>query len=162
MAIETERKFLVKGEFKKYAVRLTSIIQGYISSNPERTVRIRIHDGKGFITIKGAGNESGASRYEWEKEITYSEALDLIKLCEPGVIEKTRYYIPSGEFTFEVDEFSGENEGLIIAEVELKSESDIFDKPDWLGSEITGDQRYYNSSLVKNPFTRWAPNIKNT
>jgi adenylate cyclase len=155
MAQEIERKFLVKGEFKKFAAKQTRIIQGYLSSIPERTVRVRVKGDKGYITIKGVGNASGASRYEWEKEIPVEEVMELLKICEPGVIDKTRYNVPVGNFTFEVDEFYGENEGLTVAEVELKSESDTFEKPEWLGNEVTGDVKYYNSMLMKNPYSKW-------
>ncbi|MGE0089090.1 MAG: CYTH domain-containing protein [Bacteroidales bacterium] len=155
MAQEIERKFLVKGEFKKFAAKQTRITQGYLSSVPERTVRVRVKGDKGFITVKGVGNASGASRYEWEKEIPVAEVTELLKICEPGVIDKTRYNIPSGNFTFEVDEFYGENQGLVVAEIELKSESDVFEKPEWLGEEVTGDKKYYNSMLMKNPFSKW-------
>lgn len=155
MAQEIERKFLVKGEFKKFAAKQTRIIQGYLSSIPERTVRVRVKGDKGYITIKGVGNASGASRYEWEKEIPVEEVMELLKICEPGVIDKTRYNVPVGNFTFEVDEFYGENEGLTVAEVELKSESDLFERPEWLGTEVTGDVKYYNSMLMKNPYTKW-------
>ncbi|OFX89994.1 MAG: adenylate cyclase [Bacteroidetes bacterium GWF2_33_16] len=155
MAQEIERKFLVKGEFKKFAAKQTRITQGYLSSVPERTVRVRVKGDKGFITVKGVGNASGASRYEWEKEIPVAEVMELLKICEPGVIDKTRYNIPAGNFTFEVDEFYGENQGLIVAEIELKSESDVFEKPEWLGEEVTGDKKYYNSMLMKNPYTKW-------
>ncbi len=155
MAQEIERKFLVKGDFKKNAVKQTRITQGYLSSVPERTVRVRVKGDKGFITIKGIGSESGASRYEWEKEIPVAEVNELLKICEPGVIDKTRYEVPLGNFVFEVDEFYGENQGLIVAEIELKSESDKFEKPQWLGEEVTGDVKYYNSMLMKNPYTKW-------
>jgi adenylate cyclase len=155
MSREIERKFLVNGDFKKSAAQLLSIKQGYLSSDRERTVRVRIQGEKGFLTIKGIPDESGIGRFEWEKEITLSDAKDLLKLCEPGIIHKTRYLIPAGEYTFEVDEFHGDNNGLIIAEIELRSESDSFPRPDWLGKEVTGDLRYYNSMLTKNPFTRW-------
>jgi len=155
MAQEIERKFLVKGEFKKFAAKQTRITQGYLSSVPERTVRVRVKGDKGFITVKGVGNASGASRYEWEKEIPVAEVMELLKICEPGVIDKTRYNIPAGVFTFEVDEFYGDNQGLVVAEVELKSESDVFEKPEWLGEEVTGDKKYYNSMLMKNPYTKW-------
>lgn len=157
MAQEIERKFLVNGDaYKEEAAARTRIIQGYLSSVPERTVRVRIRDGKGYITIKGVANASGASRYEWEKEIPLPEAEELLDLCEPGVIDKTRYEVELGAFTFEVDEFYGENRGLVIAEVELSGENDRFEKPQWLGKEVTGEARYYNSSLVKNPFTKWT------
>ncbi|MBR3100297.1 MAG: CYTH domain-containing protein [Muribaculaceae bacterium] len=155
MAQEIERKFLVKGDFKAEAFKATRITQGYLCSVPERTVRVRVKGDKGFITIKGIGNESGASRFEWEKEIPVAEVQDLLKICEPGVIDKTRYLVKSGEFTFEVDEFYGDNEGLTVAEVELPSEDAAFDKPNWLGDEVTGDPRYYNSMLMKNPFKNW-------
>lgn len=155
MATEIERKFLVKGEFKNLASKETRIVQGYISSTPERSVRIRIKGDKGFITIKGIGNASGASRYEWEKEIPINEAEELLKICEPGVIDKIRYLVKVGNHTFEVDEFYGENKGLVVAEIELTSEAETFDIPAWLGDEVTGDPKYYNIMLIKNPFTKW-------
>lgn len=156
MANEVERKFLVKGEFKNLANKATRITQGYLSSVPERTVRVRIKGDKGFITIKGIGNESGATRFEWEKEISVSDAEDLLKICEPGVIDKTRYLVKSGDHTFEVDEFYGDNEGLVVAEIELNSEDETFTKPDWLGEEVTGDVKYFNAMLMKNPFKNWG------
>jgi adenylate cyclase len=155
MANEIERKFLVSGEFKNLVSKETRIVQGYLSSIPERTVRVRIKGDKGFITIKGIGNVSGASRYEWEKEIPTEEAEELLKICEPGVIDKTRFLVKIGNHTFEVDEFYGENDGLVVAEIELSSENEVFDKPAWLGQEVTGDARYYNSMLMKNPYTKW-------
>ncbi|PKP07122.1 MAG: adenylate cyclase [Bacteroidetes bacterium HGW-Bacteroidetes-5] len=156
MAQEIERKFLVKSDdFKKVASKETRITQGYLSSVPERTVRVRIKGKSGYLTIKGIGNESGASRYEWEREIPVSEVEELLKICEPGVIDKTRYEVKSGIHTFEVDEFYGENSGLIVAEVELKSEDQAFTKPDWIAEEVTGDSKYYNSMLMKNPYTKW-------
>ncbi len=155
MGKEIERKFLVKGEFKAAAHKQTRITQGYLSSVPERTVRVRIKGDKGFITIKGIGNESGASRFEWEKEIPVSEVEELLKICESGIIDKTRYLVKAGDHTFEVDEFYGENEGLIVAEVELSDENEEFEKPDWLGEEVTGDPKYYNSMLMKNPYKKW-------
>jgi len=155
MAKEIERKFLIKGDFKPFVIRQIRIKQGYISSVMERSVRVRIKDDKGYLTIKGAGSVSGASRFEWETEISLSDAEDLLSLCEPGFIDKTRNLVPAGDFVFEVDEFHGENEGLVIAELELKSESDEFPVPEWLGREVTGDLRYYNSMLIKNPFTKW-------
>lgn len=155
MANEIERKFLVKGEFKNLSNKSTRIVQGYLSSIPERTVRVRIKGDKGYITIKGIGNTSGASRYEWEKEIPASEVEELLKICEPGVIDKTRYLVKSGDHTFEVDEFYGENDGLVLAEVELSSENESFIKPAWLGEEVTGDTKYYNSMLMKNPYSKW-------
>lgn len=156
MAQEIERKFLVTSDaYKKESVKRTRITQGYLSSVPERTVRVRIKGDKGYITIKGECNESGTSRYEWEKEIPVEEAEELLQICEPGVIHKTRYEVNVGRFTFEVDEFYGENQGLVVAEVELLNENDHFDKPEWIGAEVTGDVRYYNSMLKKKPYTTW-------
>lgn len=155
MAQEIERKFLVKGDFKSEAFKSTRITQGYLSSVPERTVRVRVKGDKGFITIKGIGNESGASRFEWEKEIPVDEVRDLLKICEPGVIDKTRYLVKNGEFTFEVDEFYGDNDGLTVAEIELPDEDTQFNRPAWLGEEVTGDVRFYNSMLMKNPYKNW-------
>ncbi len=155
MAQEIERKFLVVGDFKASACKATRITQGYLSSVPERTGRVRVKGEKGFITIKGIGSESGASRFEWEKEIPVGEVQELLKICEPGVIDKTRYLVKAGEHTFEVDEFYGDNEGLTVAEVELSSENEAFDKPAWLGEEVTGDVKYYNSMLMKNPYKNW-------
>ena len=137
MAQEIERKFLVNGDFKSDAFKATRITQGYLSSVPERTVRVRVKGDKGFITIKGIGNASGASRFE------------------SGVIDKTRYLVKVGTHTFEVDEFYGDNEGLTVAEVELSDENEAFDKPSWLGEEVTGDAKYYNSMLMKNPYKNW-------
>jgi adenylate cyclase len=154
--IEIERKFLVKNDsFKTAAFAQNRIAQGYLSSVPERTVRVRIKGEKGYLTIKGITNETGMSRFEWEKEIPVDEAKNLLLLCEKGVIDKTRYEVKMGKHTYEVDEFYGENEGLIIAEIELQSEDETFDKPNWLGQEVTIDQRYYNSNLSVNPYTKW-------
>ncbi|HPE42715.1 MAG TPA: CYTH domain-containing protein [Bacteroidales bacterium] len=155
MAKEIERKFLVQGDFKPFSKKSTRIVQGYLSSVPERTVRVRIKGEKGFITIKGIGSASGASRYEWEKEIPVAEVKELLQICEPGAIDKTRYLVDAGKHTFEVDEFYGENQGLIVAEVELSAEDESFEKPEWLGEEVTGDARYYNSMLMKNPYSKW-------
>jgi adenylate cyclase len=155
MAQEIERKFLVSGDFKPHVSRQTRIIQGYLSSVPERTVRVRVKGDQGFLTIKGIGSASGASRYEWEREIPIAEAEELLAICEPGVIDKTRYLVDFAGKTFEVDEFYGENEGLTVAEIELRSEDEDFQKPMWLGEEVTGDSRYYNSMLMKNPFRNW-------
>lgn len=155
MAQEIERKFLIIGDFKSQAFEQSRIVQGYISSARGRTVRVRIRNGRGYLTIKGASNESGTSRYEWEKELSLHEAEELMKLCEPGVIDKTRYLVRSGEHIFEVDEFYGENEGLIVAEVELNAEDEAFVKPSFIGQEVTGDVRYYNSQLMKKPYTTW-------
>jgi adenylate cyclase len=156
MAREIEKKFLVKDDrYKTEAAKQTRITQGYLSSVPERTVRVRIKGKSGYITIKGIGNDSGASRYEWEKEIPVSEVEELLKICEPGVIDKTRYEVKAGHHTFEVDEFYGDNEGLVVAEVELQNEQDHVEKPAWLGEEVTGQTKYYNSMLMKHPYNRW-------
>lgn len=154
--IEIERKFLVTSKaFKTQASAEKKISQGYLNSDPERTVRIRIANDKGFLTIKGKGNESGMSRFEWEKEIPVEEARALLALSEKGAIDKTRFEIKVGNHTYEVDEFYGENDGLIIAEIELSSENEAFEKPEWLGEEVTNDERYYNAYLSKNPFRYW-------
>lgn len=157
MAQEIEKKFLVKGDFKSEVTKETRITQGYLSSVPERTVRVRVKGTKGFITIKGIGNASGASRFEWEKEIPVEEVQSLLELAEPGVIDKTRYLVPNtdGKHTWEVDEFYGDNEGLTVAEIELADENEPFDKPAWLGEEVTGDPKYFNSMLMKNPYKNW-------
>ena len=153
---EIERKFLVEStDFIKESTVNNRIVQGYLNSNPERTVRVRIKGNKGFLTIKGKGNENGTTRFEWEKEISLSEAEALLQLCESGIIDKIRYEIPLGKHTFEVDVFSGENQGLIIAEVELSFENEFFEQPNWLGKEVTGDKKYYNSHLSENPFCTW-------
>ncbi|MDR0824840.1 MAG: CYTH domain-containing protein [Prevotella sp.] len=152
MSLEIERKFLIKGDFKQDAYARVEIVQGYLSSVAERVVRVRIKGQKAYITIKGIGNESGVSRYEWEKEIAVADARELLKLCEPGIIDKVRYYVRFDNHVFEVDEFHGENEGLVVAEVELSNENEPFQKPDWLGEEVTGDNRYYNASLIKRPY----------
>ena len=150
---EIERKFLVEStDFIKESTINNRIVQGYLNSNPERTVRVRIKGNKGFLTIKGKGNENGTTRFEWEKEISLSEAEALLQLCESGIIDKIRYEIPLGKHTFEVDVFSGENQGLIIAEVELTFENEFFEQPNWLGKEVTGDKKYYNSHLSEHPF----------
>lgn len=154
--IEIERKFLVLNtDFIALATAKNRIVQGYLNSNPERTVRVRIKGNKGFLTIKGKGNESGTTRLEWETEIPLDEAEKLISLCENGVIDKIRYEILSGKHTYEVDIFEGENAGLLMAEIELDSENEAFEKPSWLGQEITGDNRYYNAYLSNTPFRSW-------
>lgn len=153
---EIERKFLVKSnDFKNEAICNTRIVQGFLSTHPERTVRIRIKGDKGFITVKGISNKSGTTRFEWEKEIRINEAEQLLKICESGTIDKIRYEVKKGSHVFEVDEFFGENEGLIVAEVELNDENEQFDKPDWLGEEVTGQLKYYNSQLSKTPYKLW-------
>lgn len=155
--IEIERKFLVNGDFKPFAYKHERICQGYIVTNSEgRSVRIRIRGDRGYITIKGAGNETGMSRFEWEKEISILEAEKLLQLCDPSIIDKTRYLIKvDNNLVFEVDEFAGDNKGLIVAEIELESEDQLFEKPLWLGQEVTGDNRYYNASLSQKPYTEW-------
>jgi adenylate cyclase len=155
MAQEIERKFLVSGDYKSHIKKSVRIVQGYLSSVPERNVRVRIKGEKGFLTVKGIGNASGASRFEWEIEIKKEDVENLLELCEPGVINKTRNIVEVGKHIFEVDEFYGENEGLTLAEVELTSEDEKFEKPDWLGEEVTGDSKYYNSMLMKNPYKKW-------
>lgn len=153
---EIERKFLVTSDaYKSEAFRRTHIVQGFLSTHPERTVRIRIRGNDGFITIKGKSGESGISRFEWERQISFAEAEDLLRLCEPGRVEKTRFEVESGEHIFEVDEFMGENEGLVVAEVELKTENEIFETPTWIGKEVTGENKYYNSQLSIKPFKTW-------
>lgn len=154
--IEIERKFLVLNtDFITQAFTSNRIVQGYLNSNPERTVRVRIKGNKGYLTIKGKGNESGASRLEWEKEIEVMEAEKLLSLCENGVIDKTRFEIKSGKHTIEVDIFEGENEGLIMAEIELEAENEVYLKPDWLDKEVTADERYYNAYLSQKPYKSW-------
>ena len=154
--VEIERKFLVISEaFIGESFAQKRIVQAYLSSVPERTVRVRIKGEKGFITIKGKSNNSGTTRLEWEKEISLSEAESLLSICESGIIDKIRYEVKVGNHVFEVDVFSGENEGLIIAEIELQSENEWFEKPIWLGEEVTNDERFYNSFLSKKPFKTW-------
>ena len=155
MPQEIERKYLVKGNFKLKSGESFRIVQGFLSTSPHRTVRIRIKGDKGFINIKGMTSASGMSRYEWEKEIPLAEAEELLKICEPGRVVKTRHLVRSGKHVYEVDEFHGDNEGLIVAEIELGSESEEFEKPGWLGKEVTGDARYYNAMLAVNPFSKW-------
>jgi CYTH domain-containing protein len=156
MAQEIERKFLVKdGSFKELAFSFSRIAQGYICSTRGRTVRVRIRDDKGYLTIKGPAGENGLSRYEWEKELPLAEAQELMKLCEPGMIDKIRYLVQCGKHVYEVDEFYGDNEGLVVAEIELASEDESFEKPDFIGEEVTGVVKYYNSFLMKYPYSKW-------
>lgn len=154
MAKEIERKFLVSGEFRQDSPESYRIMQGYICSDPDRTVRVRVRGDKGFLTIKGRSSGDGLSRYEWEKEIPVFEAVELMALCGSGVIDKTRYLVPFGRHTYEVDVFHGANEGLVLAEIELAEEQETFEKPSWLGEEVTGDARYYNSMLSLHPFSK--------
>lgn len=156
MALEIERKFLVKDDsYKAMAYSSSRIAQGYICSGRGRTVRVRIRDDKGYLTIKGPADIKGLGRYEWEKEIPLKEANELMRLCEPGMIDKMRYLVRSGKHVFEVDEFYGENEGLVVAEVELASEDEPYKKLPFIGEEVTGNVKYYNSFLMKNPYTSW-------
>ena len=154
--IEIERKFLITSEaYKKEAFRKTRISQGFLKTHKARTVRVRLRDNIGLITVKGLSTSNGLSRFEWEKEISKKEAEALLKLCEPTIIDKIRYEIKAGKHIFEVDEFFKDNEGLIIAEVELESENETFEKPSWLGEEVTGHIKYYNSQLSKHPYNTW-------
>ena len=154
--IEIERKFLVSSlEFKREAFKHFRIIQGFLNTYPERTVRVRLKDQKGYLTVKGPSSEDGLSRFEWEQDISEDDARALLDLCVQSVIDKTRYEVQSGNHVFEVDVFGGRNEGLILAEVELKSEDEEFISPDWLGEEVTGIPKYYNSQLSIEPFKTW-------
>lgn len=153
---EIERKFLVKSNaFKSDSYQNTRIVQGFLNTHPERTVRIRINGEQAFLTVKGKSSENGLSRFEWEKEIEVEEAENLLTLCEPGIIEKDRYLVEVENHIFEVDDFHGQNEGLVVAEIELNAEEDTFSRPLWLGEEVTGDIRYYNSQLSKKPYLNW-------
>lgn len=153
--IEIERKFLVKGEFKHLAYDCTHIEQGYFATEPGKTVRVRIRGDKGYLTIKGPSGEDGLGRYEFETEIPLDDAHELMKLCMPGKVDKNRYLVKSGSHTVEVDEFFGDNEGLVLAEIELGSEDEAYEKPDFLGEEVTGDKRYYNKYMLNHPYREW-------
>ena len=154
--IEVERKFLVKSEeYKSHAVSKTRIVQGFLNTHPERTVRVRLKGEKGYLTVKGNGNDTGTTRFEWETELSLAEATNLIDLCEPIILEKIRFEVPFGTHMYEVDEFLGENKGLVVAELELEHEDERFEKPNWLGPEITGEVRYYNSQLSTTPYNQW-------
>lgn len=155
MALEIERKFLVEGDFMSEVTSSSRIVQGYLASSPSASVRVRIYGEKGYMTVKGRISQSGMSRFEWEKEIPVDEALSLLMLCAGGVIDKVRHIVPFGGHEFEVDVFAGANEGLILAELELSSEDESFEKPSWLGQEVTGDMRYHNSMLLKHPYNKW-------
>lgn len=158
--IEIERKFLVKSAaYREGNHSKSTMVQGFLNTDPERTVRIRIQGEIGYITVKGISNETGTTRFEWEDELNLSDARALLKICEPGIIEKTRFEVVIGDHTFEIDEFHGDNEGLVIAEIELQSETESFSKPEWLGQEVTGDKRYYNSNLSKQPYKYWKDEI---
>ncbi len=153
--LEIERKFLVVGDFKSQAYNVTHIEQGYFATEPGRTVRIRIRGDKGYLTIKGPSAADGISRYEFETEISLEDAHEMLKLCMPGKVVKDRYLVKCGKHTVEVDEFFGDNEGLVMAEIELGSEEEAFDKPDFLGREVTGDKHYYNKYMLKHPYREW-------
>lgn len=154
--IEIERKFLViSDDFKKEAHKKSRIIQGFLNTDKERTVRVRLRGESGMITIKGPSSKDGLSRFEWETEISKSDAEALLKLCEKGIIDKIRYEVKIENHLFEIDEFFGDNDGLIIAEVELNHVLEVFKKPQWLGEEVTGNTKYYNSQLSKEPFKTW-------
>ncbi len=154
--IEIERKYLIKSEaYKQEAFKQTRIIQGFLNTHKERTVRIRLKGNTGFITVKGESNANGLTRFEWEKELNKQEAQSLLKLCEPGIIDKIRYEVNYKNHIFEIDEFYGDNQGLVVAEIELSSENETFEKPEWLGKEVTGNIKYYNSQLSKHPFKLW-------
>ena len=148
MATETERKFLVTGEFRHLAIREIHIIQSYLSRDPAKTIRIRIADDKAYLTVKSPVSYETLARGEWEYQIPVSDAVEMMKLCLPGIIDKTRFIVPSGSHTFEVDVFHGRNEGLVIAEIELSSKDEHYDIPDWLGAEVTGNPAYFNSNLA--------------
>ncbi len=156
MAQEIELKFLIKGDFKPFVTKKMEITQAYLSTQPNRTVRIRIQDGKGYINIKGAARISGIVRFEWEQEISLEDAKDLMELSESGSVIKTRYIVPAGNgLEFEVDEFHGDNQELLLTEIELPSASTYFEKPEWLGQEVTGNPAFYSSELSKNPYCNW-------
>jgi adenylate cyclase len=154
--LEIERKFLVKSEeFRQQATSRKHLIQGFLSTDPDRTVRVRVTDDAAYLTIKGKSSASGMSRFEWEHQIPLADGRILLELCEQPLIEKYRYVVPVGKYTFEVDEFLGTNGGLLLAEVELQQEEDPVLKPAWLGKEVTGQKEYYNSQLSKKPYSTW-------
>ena len=153
--LEIERKFRVVGDYKPYVSCSMHLVQGYIASG-RRTVRVRIADDRAWLTIKGPSKDGGLSRFEWEKEISLHEALELMQLAEGSIIEKHRHLVEFEGHTFEVDEFLGDNEGLTIAEVELQSPDEEFMRPEWLGDEVTGIKRYYNSHLRTYPYSAWS------
>lgn len=153
--IEIERKFLVTGEYKSLATKSYRIMQGYLVTDEKRTVRIRIKGSKGYITIKGEADSSGFSRFEWEKQIDVEDAKELLELCQKGIIDKTRYEVVYDGKTFEVDEFYGDNDGLVMAELELEKIDETFSTPSWLGEEVTGDEKYYNAYLSNHPYKFW-------
>jgi len=154
MGKEIERKFLVRGDVWRSLAKGTSYRQGYLNSAKERTVRIRTIDAKAFLTIKGLTVGATRSEYEYEIPLADCDAM-LDALAEKPIIEKKRYKVPFAGLTWEIDEFLGENAGLIVAEVELESETQIFAKPEWVGEEVTADPRYFNSNLIKHPYCKW-------
>lgn len=156
MGYEIERKFLVDGDYKSHAFKSFLIRQGYLSLSGTSVIRVRIKGEKAFVTIKSALAEGKIKRHEWEYEIPVADAEEMLQLCEDGVIDKRRYLVQAGPHTFEVDEFYGQNEGLLIAELELETEDEPFEKPEWLGPEVTGNVRYYNSFLSIHPYTEWS------
>jgi adenylate cyclase len=149
MATETERKFLVRSEFRHLAVREIKIVQAYLSIDPQKTIRIRIADNKAFLTVKSRPKKNTITRNEWEVEVPVTDAQEMMDICLPGRVVKSRFLVPSGQHTFEIDVFHEKNEGLVIAEIELNSDDESFDKPDWLGDEVTGMPQYYNANLIK-------------
>jgi CYTH domain-containing protein len=158
---ETERKFLVTDmSFLGEAFRSQHIVQGYICADAERSVRVRICGDNGFLTIKSASDERGWSRYEFEQQVALEEAAELMKLCLPGRIDKVRHYVRVGDRVWEVDVFSGANEGLIVAEIELESVAAVFERPSWVGEEVSGDTKYYNMMLSQYPYSEWTPSEK--
>jgi CYTH domain-containing protein len=156
MGYEIERKFLVKGDYKPQSFERFSVRQGYLSLSGISAIRVRIKGGKAFITVKSALTEGKIKRHEWEYEIPVEDAAEMLLLCESAVVEKTRHLVDYGGHLFEVDEFSGDNEGLVIAEIELEDENEPFDRPEWLGDEVTGTARYYNSYLSRHPYKEWS------
>jgi CYTH domain-containing protein len=156
MATEIERKFLVTGSFTAEITASRRLVQGYLTATPARTVRVRLDGTRGFLTIKGPTNSGGTTRFEWEQELSLADGEALLALAEPGVIAKTRHLVPAGQHIYEVDVFEGENTGLIVAEIELTAEDELFERPAWLGPEVTGDPRYYNSALMRHPFGAWG------
>lgn len=154
--LEIERKYLVKSTaYRQVATSKKYLVQGFLNTHPDRTVRVRILEDTGFLTIKGRSNETGTSRFEWEHVLSLGDANNLLALCEAPLMEKYRYCVPFGGHIFEVDEFQGVNQGLVVAEVELLAEEETVLKPEWLGIEVTGRNKYYNSQLIKNPYTTW-------
>lgn len=155
MAVEIERKFLVRGEFRHLAESSTRIRQGYLNQERGRTVRVRTRDDKAYLTIKGPSTDGGLSRFEWEIEIPFADALEMLRLSVTPVVDKTRWLVPCDGHVWEVDEFHGDNDGLVMAEIELSAADEAFSVPEWAGDEVTGDARYYNSQLARHPYKLW-------